>query len=166
MWWMLQNVHNLSKDKIVLLLMPVFFLFFLFIFFFFFLSVSLQSASHRLQNKKNVTHWPCSSEPKSNGPCTLHDNSIVFSPIYFLSFQCLHLPLGLKYGCASQTTWMQAINSLLLILNIGIPIARKHGKGLFLTLVEFILEKKIYRWLSARLQYLHCISNGDTAVLH
>ena len=23
-----------------------------------------------------------------------------------------------------------------------------------------------YRWLSARLQYLHCVSNGDTAVLH
>ena len=23
-----------------------------------------------------------------------------------------------------------------------------------------------YRWLSARLQYLQCVSNGDTAVLH
>ena len=23
-----------------------------------------------------------------------------------------------------------------------------------------------YQWLSARLQYLQCISNGDTAVLH
>ena len=33
-----------------------------------------------------------------------------------------------------------------------------------LTLV--LLGPGIYRWLSARLQYLHCISNGDTAVLH
>ena len=24
----------------------------------------------------------------------------------------------------------------------------------------------IYRWLSARLRYLQCISNGDTAVFH
>ena len=27
-------------------------------------------------------------------------------------------------------------------------------------------RKKSYQWLSARLQYLQCISNGDAAVLH
>jgi len=40
--------------------------------------------------------------------------------------KCLRLPLGLKYGCASQSTWMLAINSLLSILYTAIPIARKH----------------------------------------
>ena len=29
-----------------------------------------------------------------------------------------------------------------------------------------ISNKTTYRWLSARLQYLQCVSNGDTTVLH
>ena len=42
--------------------------------------------------------------------------------------QTLRLPLSLKYGCPSQTTWMLTINTLLNVLAIGLPIARKHGE--------------------------------------
>ena len=41
--------------------------------------------------------------------------------------QTFRLALSLKYGCPSQTTWMLTINSLLNVLNVGLPIARKHG---------------------------------------
>ena len=47
--------------------------------------------------------------------------------IYYFWLQAFHTPLSLKYGCPSQTTWMLAINSVLTILTIGLPIARKHG---------------------------------------
>ena len=36
----------------------------------------------------------------------------------------------------------------------------------FILQADYNLTNKIYRWLSARLQYLQCVSNGDTAVLH
>ncbi|XP_071082780.1 protein MON2 homolog [Haliotis cracherodii] len=36
------------------------------------------------------------------------------------------LPLGLKYSCPAPSTWMLVINSLFTILNIGLPVARKH----------------------------------------
>ncbi|XP_052280395.1 protein MON2 homolog isoform X2 [Dreissena polymorpha] len=57
-------------------------------------------------------------------------------------------PLGLKYGCPSQSTWMLVINSLLSILNKGLPVARKHESEfssmwseLALTLDEFLFSK-------------------------
>ena len=35
-----------------------------------------------------------------------------------------------------------------------------------LVITEYTVLRFIYRWLSARLQYLQCVSNGDTAVLY
>ncbi|XP_053377564.1 protein MON2 homolog isoform X3 [Mercenaria mercenaria] len=57
-------------------------------------------------------------------------------------------PLNLKYGCPSQSTWMLVINSLLNVLSVGLPVARKHEKGfqsmwteLGITLEEFLFSK-------------------------
>lgn len=36
----------------------------------------------------------------------------------------LHLPLALKYGCISSSTWKLAATSLITILQIGLPVAR------------------------------------------
>ena len=35
-----------------------------------------------------------------------------------------------------------------------------------LFMFNWIGECRLYRWLTARLQYLQCVSNGDTTVLH
>ena len=42
-----------------------------------------------------------------------------------LLFQTLHYPLKLKYQCQRQTTWKLAINSLISILEKGLPVAYK-----------------------------------------
>ncbi|XP_036362919.1 protein MON2 homolog isoform X2 [Octopus sinensis] len=62
--------------------------------------------------------------------------------------KAFRLPLGLKYGCPSPTTWMLSINALLTILNIGLPVARKHEADfqdmwpeLALTLEDFLFSK-------------------------
>ncbi|KAK2161316.1 hypothetical protein LSH36_119g13030 [Paralvinella palmiformis] len=54
----------------------------------------------------------------------------------------------MKYGCPSQSSWMLAINSLLTVLNIGLPIARKqeiafHSMWIELgrTLEEFLFSQ-------------------------
>lgn len=36
----------------------------------------------------------------------------------------LHLPLALKYSCISSSTWKLAANSLISVLQIGLPVAR------------------------------------------
>ncbi len=46
-----------------------------------------------------------------------------------LCLQAMRVPLGLKYACPSQSTWLLLINSLLTVLAIGLPIAYKHGKA-------------------------------------
>ncbi|CAE1291416.1 Protein MON2 homolog [Acanthosepion pharaonis] len=73
--------------------------------------------------------------------------------IYLSSSDCSYLstfrlPLGLKYGCPSPTTWMLSINALLNILGIGLPVARKHEAAfqgmwpeLALALEEFLFSK-------------------------
>lgn len=45
-------------------------------------------------------------------------------PFNFECFQCLRLPLSLKYDCTSQTTWRLAVHSLLHVLRLGLPVAR------------------------------------------
>lgn len=56
--------------------------------------------------------------------------SCIFSlPMTFIqndvaTFQCLRLPLSLKYDCTSQTTWRLAVHSLLHVLRLGLPMAR------------------------------------------
>ncbi|KAI1287234.1 Protein MON2 -like protein [Halotydeus destructor] len=39
----------------------------------------------------------------------------------------LKLPLGQKYNCPSQTTWKLSINSLILVLQVGLPVARANA---------------------------------------
>ncbi|XP_064632193.1 protein MON2 homolog isoform X2 [Lineus longissimus] len=62
--------------------------------------------------------------------------------------KALKVPLGLKYGCPSQTTWTLAINSMFTVLSIGLPVARKHDAAfhgmwleLALTFEEFLFSK-------------------------
>ncbi|XP_055778262.1 protein MON2 homolog isoform X5 [Salvelinus fontinalis] len=38
----------------------------------------------------------------------------------------LRMPLGLKYGCPSESTWKLAVSSLLKVLSTGLPVARQH----------------------------------------
>lgn len=40
----------------------------------------------------------------------------------------LRFPLSRKYDCPSQSTWKLAVNSLLTVLELGLPIARQPGK--------------------------------------
>lgn len=62
--------------------------------------------------------------------------------------KAFRLPLSYKYSCPSPTTWMLVINSLLSILSIGLPVARKHEssfKGMWpelaQTLEDFLFSK-------------------------
>ncbi|XP_063438367.1 protein MON2 homolog isoform X1 [Mytilus trossulus] len=62
--------------------------------------------------------------------------------------KAFRLPLSYKYGCPSPTTWMLVINSLLSILTIGLPVARKHESSfngmwseLAQTFEEFLFSK-------------------------
>jgi len=48
--------------------------------------------------------------------------------IRFCLLQTFRTPLGMKYACPSQSTWQLVINSLMTVLNIGLPLARKNGK--------------------------------------
>lgn len=40
-----------------------------------------------------------------------------------ISHQALRTPMALKYDCTAQTTWKLAVNSLLTVLQIGLPVA-------------------------------------------
>ncbi|XP_013388300.1 protein MON2 homolog [Lingula anatina] len=60
----------------------------------------------------------------------------------------LRVPLSAKYGCPSPTTWVLAINSLISVLIVGLPVARKHDVAyegvwseLAHTLEEFLFSK-------------------------
>lgn len=45
------------------------------------------------------------------------------------------MPLGLKYGCPSESTWKLAVSSLLKVLSTGLPVARQHASsGMFDTM--------------------------------
>ena len=48
---------------------------------------------------------------------------------------------------------MNSIDDMLLLVPLPGPMM----------MIEFI---DIYQWVTARLQYLQCINDGDTAVLH
>ena len=46
--------------------------------------------------------------------------------------QAIRLPLALKYKCPSQTTWKLAVNSLITVLKIGLPVISANGKRIFI----------------------------------
>ncbi|KAB0801130.1 hypothetical protein PPYR_05484 [Photinus pyralis] len=60
----------------------------------------------------------------------------------------LHTPLSLKYNCVSSTTWKLAASSLIIVLKVGLPVARNHSNQfasmwnqLLITLNEFLFPK-------------------------
>ncbi|XP_062616734.1 protein MON2 homolog isoform X2 [Saccostrea cucullata] len=63
--------------------------------------------------------------------------------------QTFRLPLSYKYACPSPSTWMLVINSLITVLGVGLPVARKQGSAfqgmwgeLAKTLEEFLFPKQ------------------------
>ncbi|XP_078340585.1 protein MON2 homolog isoform X4 [Crassostrea virginica] len=63
--------------------------------------------------------------------------------------QTFRLPLSYKYACPSPSTWVLVINSLLTVLGVGLPVARKQGAAfqdmwaeLAKTLEEFLFPKQ------------------------
>ena len=48
----------------------------------------------------------------------------------------------------------------------GLPMIMKSSDRLFSNLYTYSIPRIWYRWLTVRLQYLHCKRNGDTSVLH
>nr|XP_022298962.1 protein MON2 homolog isoform X2 [Crassostrea virginica] len=63
--------------------------------------------------------------------------------------QTFRLPLSFKYACPSPSTWVLVINSLLTVLRVGLPVARKQGAAfqdmwaeLAKTLEEFLFPKQ------------------------
>jgi len=57
---------------------------------------------------------------------------ITFNFFFIFSYlQTFRTPLGLKYACPSQSTWHLAINSLMSVLSVGLPLARKNGMWTF-----------------------------------
>lgn len=59
-------------------------------------------------------------------------NTAVIMMMTIISHQVLRTPMGMKYDCTSQTTWKLAVNSLLTILRIGLPVAL-NNPGITLT---------------------------------
>ncbi|XP_063995099.1 protein MON2 homolog [Diachasmimorpha longicaudata] len=62
----------------------------------------------------------------------------------------LRIPLSMKYACPSPTTWKLAVTSLLTVLHVGLPLARKHQDKfqtmwpvLADTLDEFLFPKSL-----------------------
>nr|XP_022302198.1 protein MON2 homolog isoform X2 [Crassostrea virginica] len=63
--------------------------------------------------------------------------------------QTFRLPLSYKYACPSPSTWVLVIHSLLTVLGVGLPVARKQGAAfqdmwaeLAKTLEEFLFPKQ------------------------
>lgn len=63
--------------------------------------------------------------------------------------QTFRLPLSYKYTCPSPSTWVLVINSLLTVLGVGLPVARKQGAAfqdmwgeLARTLEDFLFPKQ------------------------
>lgn len=57
------------------------------------------------------------------------NESVIQDHVFFSIVKTLHLPLKVKYGCQRQTTWKLAINSLIRILEVGLPVAYKDTRS-------------------------------------
>uniref|UniRef100_A0A6B0VF32 Protein MON2 homolog n=1 Tax=Ixodes ricinus TaxID=34613 RepID=A0A6B0VF32_IXORI len=72
---------------------------------------------------------------------------VVQAGILHALVKTLHVPLGMKYNCPSQSTWKLAVTSLLAVLRVGLPIAHNnevHFKDVWAelatTLEEFLFS--------------------------
>lgn len=60
---------------------------------------------------------------------TAIDATVIEGNILLEIIETLKIPLAMKYKCMASSTWKLAINSLLLVLQIGLPVARKHPES-------------------------------------
>ncbi|KAK7789330.1 hypothetical protein R5R35_012807 [Gryllus longicercus] len=70
---------------------------------------------------------------------TAHDMSVIQANVLQNIIEALHVPLSMKYGCPSASTWKLAVTSLLTVLQTGLPLARKypqHFEKMWLQLAE------------------------------
>ncbi|XP_066996963.1 protein MON2 homolog isoform X2 [Anabrus simplex] len=70
---------------------------------------------------------------------TAADMSVIQANVLHNIIEALHVPLSMKYGCPSPTTWKLAVASLLTVLHTGLPLARKYPqyfKGMWPQLAE------------------------------
>lgn len=81
---------------------------------------------------------------------TASDERVIEGQIMHEIVKALALPLGLKYKCMSASTWKLAVNSLMTVLQHGLPVARKHPKDfvdmwpdLADTLDKFLFPKSV-----------------------
>ncbi|KAL1492514.1 hypothetical protein ABEB36_010756 [Hypothenemus hampei] len=58
---------------------------------------------------------------------TADTNEVIDGNILKEIIATLHVPLALKYNCASSNVWKLAANSLITILKVGLKVARSHG---------------------------------------
>ncbi|CAN7938580.1 unnamed protein product [Ixodes hexagonus] len=68
---------------------------------------------------------------------------VVQAGILHALVKTLHVPLGMKYNCPSQSTWKLAVTSLLAVLRVGLPIAHNnevHFKDLWAELATTVEE--------------------------
>ncbi|XP_013390078.1 protein MON2 homolog, partial [Lingula anatina] len=79
---------------------------------------------------------------------TAKHRTVISHHVLHKIIKTLRVPLSAKYGCPSPTTWVLAINSLISVLIVGLPVARKHDVAyegvwseLAHTLEEFLFSK-------------------------
>ncbi|XP_023214026.1 protein MON2 homolog isoform X4 [Centruroides sculpturatus] len=58
---------------------------------------------------------------------TAQQQIVIQSQVLHSILKMLKVPLGMKYSCPSQFTWKLAVNSLLKVLHVGLPVARQHS---------------------------------------
>ncbi|ESO95637.1 hypothetical protein LOTGIDRAFT_188347 [Lottia gigantea] len=73
-------------------------------------------------------------------------SSVIKAHVLQNIIKTFRIPLSLKYSCPSPSTWKLVINSLFTVLDIGLPVARKHESSgmwseLSLTFEEFLFTK-------------------------
>lgn len=79
---------------------------------------------------------------------TAENSDVINANVLHDIISALHTPLALKYNCVSSSTWKLAANSLIIVLRVGLPVARNHGNQfasmwneLAITLNEFLFPK-------------------------
>ncbi|KAF2885713.1 hypothetical protein ILUMI_20486 [Ignelater luminosus] len=79
---------------------------------------------------------------------TAENSDVINANVLHDIISALHTPLALKYNCVSSSTWKLAANSLIIVLRVGLPVARNHGNQfasmwneLAVTLNEFLFPK-------------------------
>ncbi|XP_050413409.1 protein MON2 homolog [Patella vulgata] len=55
-----------------------------------------------------------------------NNTSVIKAHVLHNIIKTFRIPLGLKYSCPSPSTWKLVINALFTVLEIGLPVARKH----------------------------------------